>query len=75
LLTCKNIVESSSDYLEGQLTGRGTLAFRMHLLLCSHCRRFMRHLRLTIDSMRSLPLDEALPEDEIRAIIEQASAK
>lgn len=46
MLTCKQYVSQSSDYLEGQLTFRQRLVARHHLLFCPNCRRFTRHMRL-----------------------------
>lgn len=55
MLTCRQLVAQSSDLLDGQLGIRQRLALRRHLLLCRHCRRFMRQLRLTQATLRRLP--------------------
>ena len=47
MLSCKELVARSSDFLDGQLDFRGQLAVRSHLLMCRHCRRFIRQMRLT----------------------------
>lgn len=48
MLSCKELVARSSDFLDGQLDFRGQLAVRSHLLMCRHCRRFIRQMRLTL---------------------------
>jgi anti-sigma factor RsiW len=54
MLTCKELVAHSSDYLDGQLNLRGRLAVRAHLALCGHCRRFVSQMRLSQGVLRKL---------------------
>jgi anti-sigma factor RsiW len=61
MLSCKELVAHSSDYLDGQLRLRERISVRSHLALCSHCRRFIRQLRLSQAVLRKLP-EEAIPE-------------
>ncbi|VXC55541.1 Anti-sigma factor [Pseudomonas sp. 8Z] len=61
MLTCKELVAHSSDFLDGQLTLRQRLAVRTHLAMCSHCRRFIRQMKLTQAVIRQMPEGE-LPE-------------
>ena len=61
MLTCKELVAHSSDYLDGQLTLRQRLAVRAHLAMCGNCRRFIRQMKLTQAAIRQMP-EEELPE-------------
>jgi predicted anti-sigma-YlaC factor YlaD len=61
MLTCKELVAHSSDYLDGQLTLRQRLAVRAHLAMCGNCRRFIRQMKLTQALIRQMP-EEELPE-------------
>ncbi|WP_212630140.1 zf-HC2 domain-containing protein [Pseudomonas sp. KB-10] len=61
MLTCKELVAHSSDYLDGQLTLRQRLAVRAHLAMCGNCRRFIRQMKLTQAVIRQMPEGE-LPE-------------
>ena len=61
MLTCKELVAHSSDYLDGQMTLRQSLAVRAHLAMCGNCRRFIRQMKLTQAVIRQMPEDE-LPE-------------
>lgn len=61
MLTCKELVTHSSDYLDGQLTLRQRLAVRAHLAMCGNCRRFIRQMKLTQAVIRQMP-EEELPE-------------
>ena len=61
MLSCREVNEQCTDYLERQLTWRGRLAVRAHLLICSYCRRFLRQLALTRATLQRLrpPANEA----------------
>ena len=61
MLTCKELVAHSSDYLDGQLSLRQRLAVRAHLAMCGNCRRFIRQMKLTQAVIRQMP-DEELPD-------------
>ena len=61
MLTCKELVAHSSDYLDGQLTLRQRLAVRAHLAMCGNCRRVIRQMKLTQAVIRQMP-EEELPE-------------
>jgi predicted anti-sigma-YlaC factor YlaD len=61
MLSCKELVAHSSDYLDGQLRLRERISVRAHLAMCGHCRRFIRQLKLSQAVLRQLP-DEAIPE-------------
>ncbi|MCE0460394.1 anti-sigma factor family protein [Pseudomonas uvaldensis] len=56
MLTCKEQVARSSDYLDGQLTFRERLMVRHHLMFCPNCRRFIRQMRLMQATLRKLPV-------------------
>ncbi|MFJ3431333.1 anti-sigma factor family protein [Pseudomonas fragi] len=61
MLSCKQQVARSSDFLDGQLSFRQRLLVRHHLLFCPNCRRFIRQMRLLSGTLKKLP--QALPED------------
>ena len=44
-LSCKDLVEQSADFLENS-TALNRLSIRFHLLMCHHCRRFVRHRKI-----------------------------
>jgi predicted anti-sigma-YlaC factor YlaD len=61
MLTCKEQVAQSSDYLDGQLSFREKLMVRHHLMFCANCRRFIRQMRLMQATLRAMP-EEAVPD-------------
>ncbi|MGH8539795.1 MAG: zf-HC2 domain-containing protein [Stenotrophobium sp.] len=54
MLNCRQVNELSSDYLESQMNWRQRTLFRTHLLICRHCRRFLRQLTVVRDTLRRL---------------------
>jgi len=55
MLTCKEQVARSSDYLDDQLSFREKLMVRHHLMFCPNCRRFMRQMRLMQATLKAMP--------------------
>jgi len=72
MLSCKELVARSSDYLDGQLTLGDRLMTRQHLLFCRHCRRFLRQLRLAQATVKALP--EA-PVGEVESLAARLAAE
>lgn len=46
MLSCKDVAEQASEYLEHP-NWRLRWQMRLHLAMCSNCRRFVRHLQAT----------------------------
>jgi len=55
MLTCKEQVARSSDFLDGQLSFRERLMVRHHLMFCPNCRRFIRQMRLMQATLKQMP--------------------
>jgi anti-sigma factor RsiW len=47
-LTCKELVEIVTDYLEGRLPARDRVRFEEHLKVCPGCTTYLEHMRETI---------------------------
>lgn len=46
MLSCRDLAQKhASDYLDGQLSVRQRFAVKLHLLMCTSCRRFVDQLR------------------------------
>jgi anti-sigma factor RsiW len=58
-LTCKELVELVTDYLEGRLAPEGRERFERHLELCPGCATYLEQFRDTI------ALTGALREDDV----------
>jgi predicted anti-sigma-YlaC factor YlaD len=48
-ITCDELVELVTDYLEGALTPRDRVDFERHLVWCSFCRDYLDQMRTTIE--------------------------
>lgn len=60
-LTCKELVELVTDYLEGALAPAERVRFESHLDMCSGCAAYLEQFRTTI------ALTGRLAEDDIEA--------
>ncbi len=49
LLTCQQVATLASDYLDNHTDKKLSFKIRMHLMMCSNCRRFVQHLKITKD--------------------------
>lgn len=50
MLTCRQMTELVTDYLERRMTWRDRVRFQMHLGMCRHCREYVRQMRETIQA-------------------------
>jgi hypothetical protein len=62
MISCKEATERATDYLEHGLSFWQAAAFRVHLIECRNCRRFLDQLRKTIAFLGRLPPDPVLRE-------------
>jgi predicted anti-sigma-YlaC factor YlaD len=62
MLTCRDIAEIVTDYLEGRLSLVDRIRFHLHLGFCRDCRRYLRQMRQTVRRLGKIP-DEAVPPD------------
>jgi predicted anti-sigma-YlaC factor YlaD len=60
-LTCKEVTETITDYLEGNLSFVDRVRFQMHLGMCFGCRRYLRQMKLTIRTLGALPAEPIPP--------------
>jgi anti-sigma factor RsiW len=74
VLSCRELNEQhASDYVDGRLSRRERLAVRLHLALCSNCRRFITQLRLVKSVLRVRP-DVSLPDSEAKPLAARLQA-
>jgi anti-sigma factor RsiW len=63
-LSCQELVELVTDYLEGALDVRDTRAFEAHLAGCDGCTEYVEQLRATIRLTGTLTPDDLTPAAE-----------
>ena len=57
MISCQELTELITDYLEGRLSWIDRLRFQMHIGMCRHCRRYLAQMRATRRSMHALPAE------------------
>jgi anti-sigma factor RsiW len=60
-LTCQELVELVSDYLEGSLAAHEHRRFEVHLVGCERCLIYVDQLRRTIELMGRIGTDDVPP--------------
>jgi len=61
-LTCAELVEFVSDYIEGALASHNRMRFEEHLTICSGCANYLDQMRTTIALTGVLRVDDLSPE-------------
>ncbi|MDH5545557.1 MAG: zf-HC2 domain-containing protein [Gammaproteobacteria bacterium] len=78
MLSCKDITQMASDYRDHHMGVWQRMQFRVHLMMCTHCRRFMYQLETTIGSIsRITPVetDEKTVEDQVARLLAESRKK
>jgi anti-sigma factor RsiW len=68
-MSCKQIVELVTDYLEGRLDPGEAERFDAHLRICPPCGIYLEQMRLTLTALGRIP-EESIParaRDELLA--------
>jgi len=61
-MTCRELVEVVSDYLEGRLAADDTRRLEEHLGECTYCVEYIDQMRHTIAALGELTEDSISPE-------------
>lgn len=67
MLDCKQITERSDEYLSGDLGIYERIQFRIHLLMCTYCRRYVRQTKILIATLQRL--SGAVSPDKAKQIV------
>lgn len=62
MLTCQEITEVITDYLEGRMSLMNRVRFRAHIGACRGCRTYLDQMKLTIRTLGKLPTHDIPPE-------------
>jgi anti-sigma factor RsiW len=54
-LTCREVVELVTDYLEGRLSRRDRRRFDRHIAACDGCTAYLEQMRLTVAALGRVP--------------------
>ncbi|MCG8391571.1 MAG: zf-HC2 domain-containing protein [Pseudomonadales bacterium] len=75
MLKCRDVVDKADALVDGSpLTRRERFALRLHLLICHHCRRYVRQLRALLGFLprQPDPLDEARTDAILKRLEDKA---
>jgi anti-sigma factor RsiW len=61
-LTCKELVEVVTDYLEGEMPAEQRLLFEEHIAWCDWCQTYVDQMRETIRLTGTLREEDVEPE-------------
>ena len=67
-LTCQELVELVTDYLEGDLGSQERARFEAHLEECDGCRAYVDQMRATVDLTRAAGAAPASPPEMARLL-------
>jgi anti-sigma factor RsiW len=72
-MTCREVIDFLSQYLEGELTPEQRAAFERHLALCDDCVEYLSNYRQTVELGKAAssqpPPANALPPDLVQAVL------
>jgi anti-sigma factor RsiW len=68
-LTCHEVVEIVTDYLEGALTPDVEERVEAHLALCDGCARYLEQMRETI-RLTGMLTEDQIPDEQKRELLE-----
>jgi predicted anti-sigma-YlaC factor YlaD len=63
MLTCQEVTEIVTDYVEGRMRLADRMRFQMHIGMCKHCRAYVRQMKVTVAVLGKLPDDAPMPHD------------
>ena len=68
MLSCKEMTELITDYLERRLSFVDRARFQMHLGMCQHCRRYLKQTKLLVAALGAMP-PEPVPGDVMKLLL------
>ena len=72
MFNCKKNTEKTTRYIDNQMSFKERLAYKIHLLMCGHCRRFVNQFKSMVQSISFLQLEnESQLSEKIIKIVHQ----
>lgn len=68
-MSCRDLVELVTDYLEKTLPAADRVRFEEHLAMCPPCQTYLEQMRQTIRAVGRLPR-ESISDDAKRGLLE-----
>jgi predicted anti-sigma-YlaC factor YlaD len=64
MLTCRQMTEVVTDYLESRMIWWDRFRFQMHLGMCRHCREYVRQMKEAIRAAGRVQIEPPSPAIE-----------
>ena len=64
MMTCQEMVELVTDYLEGRMDDATRARFEEHVAECDACTLYIEQMRMTIVALGHIPAESISPEAE-----------
>ncbi len=68
MLTCQEMVELVTDYLEGRMDDATRARFSEHVAECDACTLYIEQMRMTIVALGHIPAESVSPEAEAELV-------
>jgi anti-sigma factor RsiW len=69
-MSCKELVEVVTDYLEGKLPDADRVRLEEHLAECPYCEEYIAQMRETIEALGELPRAQSLDPRTERELLD-----
>lgn len=53
--SCQQITELVTEYLEGSMPWRERVKFKLHVMMCKHCRVYLKQVEATVAAVGHVP--------------------
>jgi len=67
-ITCRQVVELVTDYLERAMAPEELARFEEHLALCEGCARYVEQIRMTVAAVGRIGEEDVPPETRERLV-------
>lgn len=68
MLSCRDFVNNADQLLDRDLRVSTRIALQIHLLLCRHCRRYLKQLRRLVEAIPFM--HNKATEEEVRKVMD-----
>ena len=69
MLSCKDITEKASEYLDQELPFFTRLKVKIHLRMCQNCDRYVKQLQITIRALGKMNKPETVTDAKVDSIL------
>ena len=67
-MTCRELSEIVTDYLEGAMSLQDRIRFDLHLAVCPECRRYVEQMKQTVATLGEVPAEPIAAEVEAKLL-------